>query len=116
MNYFIGTPKVFYTYLIVRLVSSEGLLWLELREQDNFLVFYSSRILHNTVINLHKGRKTFSKKIPGSYKYCKIAFYVLKYTRIFRVFGKQSERNKGGILPLQQFSIFGNQNFINIKC
>ena len=37
-------------------------------------------------------------------------------TRTFRVFGKQSERNKGGVLPLQQVSFFGNQNFLNVEC
>ena len=56
-------PEVFYTYLILRLVSPEGPLWLKLREQDNFFVFsdhLESQI--KTFINLQKGRKTFSKK------------------------------------------------------
>ena len=56
-----------------------------------FFVFQPSRILDNTVINLQKGRKTFSRKISGSYKYrkiVKIPAYVFKHTRIFRVFRK----------------------------
>ena len=110
-------PEVFYIYLILRLVSPDGPPWLEIRGQDKFLcVFYTSRILDNMVINLQKERKTFSRKIPGSYKYCKIvkiAVYVFRHTRIVRVFGKQSKINKGGV---HQFSFFGNQNFLNVKC
>ena len=74
---------------------------MELKGQDNFwCVFKPPGILDNTVINFQKGRKTFSRKIPASYKYCKIvkiAVYVFEHTRTFRRFGKQSEKNKGGI-------------------
>ena len=46
---------------------------MELRRQDNFLcVYYPPRILANTVIDLKKGRKTFLRMIPTSYKYFKI--------------------------------------------
>ena len=33
-------PEVFYTYLILRLVSPEGPPWLELREQNKFLCVF----------------------------------------------------------------------------
>ena len=55
-------------------------------------IFYlpntSYSILANTVINLQKGRKTFSRKIPTSDKYfkiVKIAVYVFKHVKTFRV-------------------------------
>ena len=60
-------------------------------------VFLPTRIPDNTVINLQKGRKTFSSKIPASYKYCKIvkiAMYLFKHARIFRVFGKKAKKIK----------------------
>ena len=52
-------------------------------------------ILANTVINLQKERKTFLRKIPTSYKYfkiVKIAVYVFKHTKTFRVFGKHKAK------------------------
>ena len=107
-------PEVFYIYLILRLVSPDGPPWLEIRGQDKFLcVFYTSRILDNMVINLQKGRKTFSRKIPGSYKYCKIvkiAVYVFKYTRIFRVLGKHEAKE----IKLEYFR-YKNFPFLEIK-
>ena len=60
-------------------------------------VFLPTRIPDNTVINLQKGRKTFSRKIPASYKYCKIvkiAMYLFKHARIFRVFRKKARKIK----------------------
>ena len=42
-------------------------------------------------MNLQKGRKTFSRKIPDNHKYrkiVKIAVYVFKHTRVSRVLGK----------------------------
>ena len=56
-----------------------------------FFAFKPSRILDNTVINLQKGKKTFSRKISGCYKYRKIieiAVDIFNRTRIFRVLGK----------------------------
>ena len=56
-----------------------------------FSVLQAPRILNNTVINLQKGRKTFSRKIPASYKdykIVKIVVYIFKHTRAFRVFGR----------------------------
>ena len=50
----------------------------------------------NIVINLQKGRKTFLRKIPTSYKYFKIVkipVYVFKHTnKTFRVFGKHKSK------------------------
>ena len=70
-----------------------------------FVCFIPPRILDNTFINLQKGRKTFSRKIPASYKYfktVKIAVYVFKHTKTFRVFGKRkAKKNKGGIPTLK---------------
>ena len=50
-----------------------------------FVCFIPPRILDNTFINLQKGRKTFSRKIPASYKYfktVKIAVYVLNTLKL----------------------------------
>ena len=61
------------------------------KRAEEFFAFKPSRILDNTVINLQKGKKTFSIKISGYYKYRKIieiAVYIFNRTRIFRVFGK----------------------------
>ena len=81
---------------MLHIVSPEGPPWLELRGQDNFLCVYEPpRILANTVINLQKGRKTFLRKIPTSCKYfkiVKIAVYVFKHTKTFRVFGKHKTK------------------------
>ena len=44
---------------------------------------------------LQKGKKTFSRKIPISYKYFKIVkvpFYVFKHTKTFSVFGEHKAR------------------------
>ena len=77
------------------LLSSAAPPWLELRGQDNFCVFKPPINLHSKVINLQKGRKTFSRKIPASYKYCKIvktAVHVFKRTIIFMVFEKHKAK------------------------
>ena len=78
------------------MVSPEGPPWLELRGQDNLLcVFYPLRILDNAVINLQKGRKNFSIKIPTICKYfkiVKIAVNFFKHTKSFRVFGKHKAK------------------------
>ena len=96
--------EVFYIYPILHKVSPEGppkgppigLPHLEVRGQDNFFcVFYPPRILDNTVINLQKGRKTFSRKIPASCKYfkiVKIAVYVFKHAKTFRDFGNDKAK------------------------
>ena len=75
-------------------------------------VFLPPRILDNTVINLQKGRETFSRKIPASYKYCKIvkiAMYFFKHTRIFRVFGKKTKKIK------VEYIHYINSPFLEIK-
>ena len=66
-----------------------------------------------TVINLQKGRKTFSKEITASYKYCKIvktAVHVFKHSRIFRVFGKHKAKE-----IKVEYLCYNNFPFLEIK-
>ena len=60
------------------------------------------------------------RKIPTSHKYfkiVKIAVYVFKQTKTFRVFGKhRAKKIKVEYLRHKIFSFLGNQNFINAKC
>ena len=70
-------------------------------------------ILGNTVINLQKGRKTFSRKITTSCKYfkiVKIAVYVFKHSKTFRVFGKHKAKNIN-----VEYLRYNNFPFLEIK-
>ena len=65
------------------------------KETGQFFVFSDHLESQIKVINLQKGRKTFSRKIPTSCKYfkiLKIAVYVFKHTSTFRVFGKHKAK------------------------
>ena len=83
------------------------------KETGQFFVFSNHLESWIIVINLQKGRKTFLKKIPGSYKCCKIvkiAAYAFKYTRIFRVFGKHKAKE----IKMEYFR-YDNFPFLEIK-
>ena len=99
--------------LILRLLSREAPLWLELRGQDSFCVSQPPRKIDIKVTNLQKGNKTFSRKIPTSYKYCKIVkttVHVLKHTRIFRVFRKHKAKE-----IKVEYLRYNNFQFLEIK-
>ena len=55
-----------------------------------------------------------------SYKYfkiVKIAAYIFKHTKTFRVFGKHKVKKINvEYLRYNNFPFFGNQNLINVKC